>query len=118
MTQLQKTPKRPFARPTLDIFESADQFLVVADLPGVAADQLELSLEEGELTLVGHRAAPPEGRKPLHGQWADHDYRVTLRVPPDIDGEGVSAKMDDGVLEVSLPKAAAIKARQIPVTAG
>lgn len=117
MTQ-QKTAQRPVARPALDIFENADQFLIVADLPGVAPDQIELNLEEGELTLVGRRGSPPAQRKALHGQWADHDYRATLRVPPDIDGAGIQARIEAGVLEVTLPKAAAAKARQIPVSAG
>lgn len=113
-----QTQSRPYIRPALDVFEKAEHFLIVADVPGVGADQVSLNLEDGELTLVAERARSPEDVKPLHGQFADYDYRVTLRVPPDVDGEQVQARIDAGVLEVTLPKAATAKARQIQVTAG
>ncbi|MFN3202974.1 MAG: Hsp20/alpha crystallin family protein [Bradymonadia bacterium] len=115
---MQKNDRRQSLRPALDIFENADHFLIVADLPGVASNQVELNLEDGELTLVGHRAAPTEGVKLLQGHWADLDYTATLRVPPDVDGSQVQARLDAGVLEITLPKAARAKARQIPVSVG
>jgi HSP20 family protein len=87
--------------PAVDIFENEDELLLIADLPGVEKDKLSVKLERGELALEGE-AAP-------------FLYRRAFTLPHTIDGDRVDASLDRGVLRVTLPKAAAMKTRQVPI---
>ena len=92
-------------KPRCDIYESADQYLVLADLPGVTTDELRLDLDADRLTLATRRATGV-------------DYMRTFSIPREIDRDKVSARLEAGVLHLELPKSAAVKPRQIAVTAG
>lgn len=96
--------QRPAVAPPVDVFENKDEVLIVADLPGVAQEALRIDLEEERLVIE----APREG----------FDYRRSFLMPDGIDREKVSAKLTNGVLRLTLPKAAAIKPRRIEVKAG
>jgi HSP20 family protein len=86
--------------PALDVFENDGEFLLVADLPGVAQGGAEVTLDRDRLVLSATGA-----RK----------FRRELAVPPSVDGEKVSASMKAGVLTVHLPKRAPYQPRQIRV---
>jgi HSP20 family protein len=86
--------------PTLDVFENDGEFLLIADLPGVAQGGAEVTLDHDRLLLQASGA-----RK----------FRRELVVPPSVDGEKVSASMKAGVLTVHLPKRAPYQPRQIQV---
>jgi HSP20 family molecular chaperone IbpA len=97
--------------PVADVLESADEYLIVADMPGVPEDAIEVRLDRGELLIEGRREPVSEGATaPV--------YRRTFRVPDVIDGSGVTAKLEHGVLTLHLPKAEETRPRQITVTAG
>ncbi|MEL6189342.1 MAG: Hsp20/alpha crystallin family protein [Myxococcota bacterium] len=97
---------RAFATPPVDIYESNEAFKLVAELPGVTAEGVKISLEQDELTLEASR----------QDEALDYRRRFTLNVP--VDAENVKAALDKGVLELDLPKAASAKPRTIPVRVG
>ncbi|AUX39444.1 molecular chaperone Hsp20 [Sorangium cellulosum] len=110
----EKIQQRPAVPPAVDIYENAEELLVVADLPGVTQDQLAIRLEKGELTFEGRRAEAAERE---HGAESLPDYRRSFVVPQGIDAEKISAELQAGVLRIHLPKSASLKPRQIPISA-
>jgi len=108
---------RKFTAPTVDIYENKEEVLLVADLPGVAADGVSIQFEKNELTIEGKRSVSPEGSA-LAAEFRPLDFQRTFLVPQGIQGDGISAEMAHGVLKVRLPKIDARKPRQITVKAG
>jgi len=113
----EKIQSRPLAAPVVDIYENADELLVVADLPGVTKDQLVINLEKGQLTIDARREDAVSGTR-LAAEYRALDYRRTFLVPQGIDTEKISADLNHGVLKVHLPKSASLKPRQIHIRAG
>jgi len=109
----EKIQQRPALAPAVDIYENAEEVLVIADLPGVAQNSLSIRLEKGELTLEGRRSEAADMVTPANVP----DYRRSFLVPQGIDAERIAAKLQGGVLRVHLPKVASLKPRQIPITA-
>ena len=112
----EKLAERPAVTPFVDIYENADEILVVADLPGVATGGLTVSLEKGELAFEARRTdaselGPGAGETPLP------DYRRSFTVPRGIDADKIAAELRDGLLRIHLPKSASLKPRQIPIRA-
>ncbi len=91
----------------VDIYEGADELLLLADLPGVEPDGLTVSFEAPELRIEGRRGA---------GETASV-YSRTFRVSEQIDPAGISAELNAGVLKLRLAKAAHTKPRKIEVRA-
>ena len=106
-------------RPEIDILEDADGYVVYADLPGVDDKSVDVRLERGTLTLDARLATMPEaGWAPLHTEYRTGSYHREFRISEDIDTAAVSAKMQNGVLELVLPKSAERRPRAIQVQAG
>lgn len=114
---VQREEARTRVAPPVDVFENDTEILLVADLPGVRPDALDVRLEDGELTLTGRWSDDAEGRV-LAADFRAVDYVRTFVVPEGIDPAKVHAQMRDGVVKVHLPKAEAFRPRQIPVRAG
>ncbi len=108
---------RRYARPRAQITETPADFLVQVEIPGVDRQGLEITFENGELTLVGHRAAPslPEGVELLYGESRPVDFRRVFEVDSTIDASRISAGIDQGLLTLTLPKAEAVKPRRIEI---
>jgi len=90
--------------PPVDVYESEDAILLLADLPGVAADDVTIRLEKDELSLHARRKDA-----------GDLEYRRAFAVPPDVDGDAIVADLANGVLKLTLPRKASAKPRQIPI---
>jgi HSP20 family protein len=101
-------------RPAVDIYDHADEILLLADLPGVAGGDLSVSFEQGELTIEGSRKLPA-GR---NEEPATVIYTRTFRLPQGIDTDKIAADLKHGVLSVHLPRSEELKPRQISVVAG
>jgi HSP20 family protein len=102
--------------PRYEIKENPDAFGLEVWLPGVAKDGLELTIHEGELTIVGRRAwKKPEGWSQVYRETPAADYSLTLVHDNSFDADKVVAELRDGVLHVTLPKAEALKPRKIAV---
>ena len=91
--------------------------LVVADVPGVASDQIDVNVENGTLTLKARRTAESGGTA-LAREYDAHDYARSFRIPAGIDAANISAEAKNGTVLVRLPKIAAVKPRKIAVRAG
>lgn len=122
MTQHQARPveaaqPRPTIVPLVDVYENGDEFLLVADVPGVASDGLTVNLDKDELIIEGRRADAfaAEG---LRLEYEATDYRRAFSLPPGIDAAKIAAELRRGVLTLHLPKAESLRPRQIAVKAG
>jgi HSP20 family protein len=110
-------PARSVA-PLVDVFENADEVLVVADVPGVAVDAVELRVENGVLTLEAkHPGRDSRGTPALAREYEELDRARSFRIPDGIDTARISAQAKNGTLVVHLPKVAAVKPRKIDVRA-
>ncbi len=96
---------QPSIAPAVDIYENDGGYLVLADLPGVGIEGVDIRYEEGELSLIGRRDA------------ARRDFRRVFKIPEDVDAEAIGAELDNGVLELRLPKAKSVQPRKIEVRA-
>jgi HSP20 family protein len=113
------TPQRPareeFVSPEVNIFETKDGYILEAEMPGVRKDGLEITLEGNQLTIVGHRASEPVNGEALFQESQNRDYRRLFELDPAIDTSKVSAKIEQGILTLSLPKSERVKPRKIAV---
>lgn len=105
--------------PATDIYEKDDALLVRCDMPGVEADRVDITLENNELTITGQQtAARPEGCALLSTEYDTGTFRRTFKVPQLIDREKIKAHLNNGVLDIELPKAEQAKPRKIEITTG
>ena len=106
--------------PAVNVYELQGEFLLTAEIPGTKADDLELTIAGGILTLRGRRYDPedvPEERfrrnERFRGTW-----QRQISIPERVKEDELRAEFTNGVLRLHLPKAEEIKARQIPVVEG
>lgn len=104
-----------YLRPAATIIENKDGFLIEADLPGVARQGLQLTVEDDTLTILGKRGAQANGTRSLHRESVPADYRRAFELGREIDRAKVEARFEQGVLRVFLPKAEALKPRRVEV---
>jgi HSP20 family molecular chaperone IbpA len=106
----------PTVKPIYEVKETDEVWGLQVHLPGVGKDGLELSAEEGLITIRGRRNwKAPAGWTALYRESADAPYELVLSHDNTIDVEKIHAELKDGVLRVSLPKAEAVKPRKIAV---
>jgi len=128
--EVQKTEATPSAAPetpanrveltpAVDIYEKDDALVIVADMPGVDEKHLDVTLENDVLTFAGHAAAQdPAGLDPLYREFQAADFRRSFTIATDVDREKITAAIRNGVLRITLPRAAAAKPRKITVQGG
>lgn len=111
------TPSVDIITPSVDIFETQDGFVLEAEMPGVNKDGLEITLENNVLTLIGRREGKMEvpDAELLYRESRPADYRRVFELDPTIDRGKISARMEQGVLNLTLPKAEQVKPRKITV---
>jgi HSP20 family molecular chaperone IbpA len=102
--------------PSVDIIERVGERVVIVDLPGADESSIEVSTENNLLTLTARVAAQPqEGMDLLYRGFELRDYRRAFTLPDDVDRQHITAKFKNGVLRVTLPKAAQARPRQVSV---
>ena len=105
--------------PRVDIYESADEMVVVADMPGVDESLVDITLEKNVLTINGQvEPEQPENYRLAYAEFEVGDYRRSFTLSNRIDQENIKAVVKNGVLRLWLPKAAVAKSRKIAVSAG
>jgi HSP20 family protein len=103
--------------PPVDLYETADRYVLTAELPGLTRDDISINVQDGTLTLEGRRQSPPVPCERYHRVERGHGaFRRRFSVPAPIDNQGVSADLKDGVLTVTLPKSADALPRRIEVS--
>jgi HSP20 family protein len=117
MQTQQQQPPQPteYLAPEVDIFETQDGYVLQAEMPGVNKEGLEITLEGNEITLVGHRNGVAIKGQPLFRESQRADYRRVFELDPAIDTSRISAKIDQGLLTLTLPKSEKVKPRKISV---
>lgn len=106
--------------PQVDIVEQDDRLLLLADMPGVKPDQLEITYERGELTIYGQvtpRQDPAQNGNYVQREYGVGDFYRAFQVGEGIDASGINAELKDGVLTLHLPKTKAAVPRKIAVKA-
>ncbi len=104
-----------FAAPEVNIYETRDGYVLEAEMPGVNKQGLEITLEGNEITIVGHRNVEPLNGAPLVHESFRGDFRRVFELDPAIDTGRIAARMDQGVLTLTLPKSEKVKPRKITV---
>jgi HSP20 family protein len=110
------TTNRPVVAPAVDIYENEHEYLVLADLPGVPHDGVQIRFENGELSLDARRQSE-QADDYIGNEIQLADYRRLFRIPETVDSEKIDAKLIHGVLHLVLPKASKARPRQISVKA-
>ena len=104
--------------PAVDVSESKDELLLVADMPGVAPEALEVTVEDGVLTFSGRIAPGPErGLETVHQEFLKGDYFRQFRLPREFLADKVEAVLKAGVVTIRVPRDERSKSRRIPVRA-
>jgi HSP20 family protein len=85
-------------------------------MPGVNKEGLEISIENNELTLMGRRSLPSINGTLLHKEMRRENFRRVFEIDPSIDPGKISAKIEQGIVTVALPKAEHVKPRKIAVS--
>ena len=103
-------------RPSHQLTESEDAFALTIQLPGVARDGLDVTVEQDVLRVVGRRAwTPPAGWSALHRETSDAPFALAVALGQAVAADRIAAELRDGVLRLSLPKAEAVRPRRITV---
>ena len=105
--------------PAVDIIEEKDRFVLRADVPGVNAEDIDVSMDNGVLSISGerHAIAPGDDTGVQRIERATGRFLRRFTLPDTANAESVSAKSSNGILEVVIPKAPEIQARRINVEA-
>jgi HSP20 family molecular chaperone IbpA len=103
--------------PAVDIYESPDSVVLVADMPGVDEKSVDVSLEKNVLTIYGRvEQQYPAGHSLTYSEYRIGDYQRSFTVSNAIDWEKIEGTVKDGVLRLTLPKAGPAKAKKIAIT--
>jgi HSP20 family protein len=113
---VERTDHQEFVAPVVNIFETKDGYALEAEMPGVSKDGLEVMLESNEITILGRRQAEPGGGEVLLRERSGADFRRVFELDPAIDTAKISAKMEQGILTLTLPKSEQVKPRKIAVS--
>jgi len=105
-----------FVAPSASVVEAGDGYTLEVEMPGINKEGLEISIGNNELTVLGHRSLPAVEGTLIHRESRPENYRRTFELDPSIDANKISAKIDQGVVAVTLPKAEHIKPRKITVS--
>ncbi len=104
--------------PDVDITETDASIVVRADMPGVAPDRLSITLENNVLTIEGSAVLPGMDKHTLaYAEFGTGDFRRVFSISDEIDRNGITASMKNGVMNLVLPKAKEVQPRKIAVQA-
>ena len=104
-----------FISPAATVLENPDGYTLEVEMPGVSKENLEMWVENNELTILGRRSMPSVEGTLLHRESRRENFRRTFELDPSIDAEKIGAKIDQGVVTLTLPKAEQVKPRKIAV---
>ncbi|MDQ7031039.1 MAG: Hsp20/alpha crystallin family protein [Ardenticatenia bacterium] len=102
----------------VDVYETADEYVVEAVIPGIPVDKINIEFQEGALTISGEvpRVEPEGATYHLRERWYGR-FQRTLTFPTAVDADKIEATLENGVLRVHLPKTAEARPKQIRVKA-
>jgi HSP20 family protein len=104
-----------FVVPEVNIFETGEGYILEAEMPGVNKDGLEISVDGTEIAITGRKTNEPVGGELLFQERTAAGFRRVFSLDPAIDTSKISARMEQGVLTLTLPKSERAKPRRITV---
>lgn len=105
--------------PAVDVFEDTGGITLLADMPGVSKEQLEIKVEGDALWIEGGlQARTPDGMEAIYAELRVPRYRRSFTLSRELDTARIEANLKDGVLALRIPKQAHAQPRRIPVSAG
>jgi HSP20 family protein len=104
-----------YVTPAADVESAKEGYTIHAEMPGVDKSGLEVTVDNGELTILGHRRAEEFTGEPVYREIRRNDFRLVFELDPTIDTTRIAARVDQGVITLTLPKAESVKPRKITV---
>jgi HSP20 family protein len=114
--EFDRSQAEQFITPTASVTEIGDGYMLEIEMPGVQKDGLEISVENNELTIIGKRSVPAVAGTLIHSESRPENFRRVFEIDPSIDANKISAKIDQGLVALTLPKAEHVKPRKITVS--
>ena len=105
-----------FVTPTASVTEIGDGYMLEIEMPGVQKDGLDISVENSELTIIGRRSLPAVEGTLIHRESRPENFRRMFELDPSIDANKIGAKIEQGLVTLTLPKAEHVKPRKITVS--
>lgn len=113
----EQTASERFVTPRASIFDTADAVVLELEMPGVGKDNVEITVDKDELTVLGRRSRPSEPNiEVLHQERLLLNFRRSFVLSERIDTGNISAAYENGVLRLTLPKSAEAKPRKISIS--
>lgn len=122
MSTLTKNPETQgatrvhFVTPRANFHHDTNGYTLEVELPGVSKDGVEITVDDGQLSIIGHRTASPVQAGIIHNERQAADFRRVFDLDPGIDTSNISAGIEQGLLTVKLHKAETAKPRKIEVS--
>ncbi|MCB1875688.1 MAG: Hsp20/alpha crystallin family protein [Chromatiales bacterium] len=122
-----ETPERKDVRaeaerylvPRVDIYETAEGITLLADMPGVSKEHLDVRVEKDTLHVAGQATVEtPQAMDALHADLRESRYQRSFTLSSELDAQGIRASLNDGVLTLSVPKRAEHQPRRIDISSG
>jgi HSP20 family protein len=105
-----------FVAPPASVIEAGDGYTLEVEMPGVTKDGLDISVENNELAIIGRRSLPVVEGTLIHHESRPENFRRTFELDPSIDANKISARIEQGLATLTLPKAEHVKLRKIAVS--
>lgn len=102
--------------PVVDIFETDEAITLLADLPGVSKEQLDINIEDKQLTITGLINEQDQQVHPIYSEYSVGGYTRSFKLGDTIDQSKINAALKDGVLTLVMPKAERLKPRKIQIS--
>ena len=112
----EQAQREQFVAPVSSLLEDGDGYTLQVEMPGVNKEGLEISIENNELTLTGRRSLPTIEGSVLHRESRRENFRRSFELDPSIDANRITARIEQGVVTLTLPKAEHVKPRKITVS--
>ena len=107
-----------FYIPPVDVYETAENLVLLIDVPGIVRENINLTVEQNLLTIEAKQTPAATSEKNVRWLWREHEavsYRRQFRLGDEIDVEGITSELKNGVLRVTLPKVKPVQPRRIEV---
>src|SRR5438477_13211423 len=113
---IDRVQSEQFIAPSASVVEATDGYTLNVEMSGVNKEGLEISVENNELRIVGRRSLPEIDGTLVHRESRSENFRRTFELDPSIDMSKISARIEQGILQLRLPKAEQVKPRKITVS--
>jgi HSP20 family protein len=104
-----------FVTPVASVIEDGDSYVLKVEMPGVNKEGLEISVENNELSIIGRRTLPGIEGTMIHRESRPENFRRGFELDPTIETAKIGARIEQGILTLTLPKAEKVKPRKVTV---